>query len=152
MNEPRQRFKTFTYTTATRWTGRRAAELTSPGKPPLQISSPPEFKGEAGIWTPEDLFVSAIETCTMATFIALAEKASLPVDSYRSEATGKLEMMEGGFRFTQVVVKATVVIDDAGRVAETEQLLQKSHESCLVRRSVSAEVHLVTTVNVAAIA
>ncbi|MBI3191832.1 MAG: OsmC family protein, partial [Pedosphaera parvula] len=54
----------------------------------FRVASPPEFKGEAGVWTPEDLFVAAVNVCTMTTFAAFAQRLNLPVLSYRCEAEG----------------------------------------------------------------
>ena len=68
--------KSFTYETELSWLWERAGMLESNDKPELRVSSPPEFHGESGIWTPEDLYVGAINTCTMSTFLAYAEKKS----------------------------------------------------------------------------
>jgi organic hydroperoxide reductase OsmC/OhrA len=57
--QPELKFKSFTYTTVLTWIEGKIGTLASDGKPELQISSPPEFKDNAGYWTPEDLFVGA---------------------------------------------------------------------------------------------
>src|SRR5581483_8695907 len=49
--------------------GRRLGQVHANGLPAVTFSTPPEFKGEAGFWTPEHLFVASAEACLMATFL-----------------------------------------------------------------------------------
>ena len=85
------RYRSFTYKTSTSWTEGKSGLLASDGKPTMKISSPPEFRGESGHWTPEDMFVGAVEVCHMVTFLTFAAKKQLPIVSYRSHANGVLE-------------------------------------------------------------
>lgn len=136
----RARRKSFTYRTAAQWTSGRSGLVGAAGKPSLEVSSPPEFKGEAGRWTPEDLFVAAIDLCTMTTFVSFAQRVNLPLLSYRSEAEGVLEFMDDGFRFTRVVLRPAVVLADAAAVEPAAKAMRDAHQACLIGRSVSAEV------------
>ncbi len=86
--------RTFTYRTSTTWLDGRSGMLSSDGKPSIRVASPPEFKGEPNVWTPEDMFVASVEICHMATFISFAARQSLPVTSYRSHANGVLELVD----------------------------------------------------------
>src|SRR5262245_32660600 len=86
----RVKHKTFSYRTGVRWLGNRSGLIRSEGKPDLRVASPPEFKGEAGVWTPEDLFVAALDLCTMTTFAALTQRRGLEIVSYDSSAEGTL--------------------------------------------------------------
>ena len=74
VSEPKIRYRTFSYSTEVRWEGNRSGHADSNGRPEFHISSPPEFKGEVGVCTPEDLFVVSVEACTMLTFMALANR------------------------------------------------------------------------------
>lgn len=42
------RSKIYTYRTSLKWTERKMGMLSSPGKPNVQVSTPPEFKGHEG--------------------------------------------------------------------------------------------------------
>ncbi len=113
---PRIRPKPFTYHTNLSDVKGRIATLSSEGKPPLTVSSPPEFKGEPGLWTPEDFFVAAIEVCLMLTFAGLAEKRGLAFVAYQSAAEGLLEWKEQSYQFTRVVVSPVITLfDEASR-------------------------------------
>src|SRR6187455_3183936 len=91
------------YSTDVEWTGARHGSLKSDSLPTLQVDAPPEFKGEEGAWTPEHLFVGAISSCFMTTFLAIAENSKLDFVSFTSAADGKLEKREGqGFSITEI--------------------------------------------------
>jgi organic hydroperoxide reductase OsmC/OhrA len=138
--EPRIRPKSFTYRTNTGEVRGRTATLCSVGKPSLWVSSPPEFKGETGHWTPEDFFVAAIEVCLMLTFVGLAEKLGLSFDSYESSAEGLLEWREQSYRFTRVTVSPVITLFDRQSFAAARDIIAKAHTTCLVANSVSCQV------------
>jgi organic hydroperoxide reductase OsmC/OhrA len=148
--ETKVKHKTFTYHSALEWKGSRACVLESKQKPPLRASSPPEFKGEAGVWTPEDFFVGAVNVCTLTTFVAFAERLGFRFESYTSEAYGVLEFQDGSFRFTRVTVNPHIVVFDASAVAEATEILHNAHEKCIIANSIRATVDVVPTIEVAA--
>lgn len=138
--QPKVKYKTFTYHTNLKWLGNRAGMLASDGKSEFRVASPPEFKGEAGVWTPEDLFVAAVETCTMTTFAAFSQKLNLPILSYTSRAEGVLEFVDGGYRFTKIILRPTVLVSSLEFVEQTRKTLHDAHRSCLVSNSIKSEV------------
>jgi len=140
LNPPRIRPKSFTYHTNVGEVQGRTATLSSEGKPPLWVSSPPEFKGEAGHWTPEDFFVAAIEVCLMLTFAGLSEKRGLKFASYESSAEGLLEWDQSSYRFTRVTVTPVITLFDEPSLAIAREILSKAHETCLVANSVTSKV------------
>ena len=138
----RPRHKTFTYRTTLTWSQRRQGQITSEGKPSLHVSSPPEFKGDPGFWTPEDLFVAAVETCTMTTFLAFAQRLNVPFSSYSSSAEGTLEFLDGKYQFTQIVVKPTIEVPSADAIEQVKKTLEEAHKNCLVSNSIKGAVTL----------
>ena len=140
--QPRIKQKKFTYNTAVRWTGDRMAVLSSAHKSDLTVSSPPEFKGTPGLWTPEDMFVGALETCQLLTFLGLAKRKNISIISYSSTATGDLELVNGGFRFTRVVISPVIMVNDATTEDEVIALAHQAHEHCLVANSSTAVVEI----------
>ncbi len=138
--QPKVKHKVFNFHTQLKWAGGKAGMLRAEGKPEFRIASPPEFKGEPGVWTPEDLFVAALETCTMCTFAAFAQKLQLPVVSYESRAEGVLEFLDGGYQFTKVFIRPRVVVSQPDMADRVRQTLDDAHHACLVARSVKSEV------------
>lgn len=132
--------KSFRYRTGIRWTDAKKGVATSTGKPNVQVATPPEFKGHEGIWSPEDLFVASINACVMSTFLAFAERAGLAFASYGSEAEGTLEMVDGKFQFTTVVVQPKITLQPGGDAAKAKELIAKAEANCLISNSVKTKV------------
>jgi organic hydroperoxide reductase OsmC/OhrA len=130
--------KTYEIPTKMKWKGKRRGVVEVEGKKPLEIAAPPEFKGPNGIWTPEDLFVAALESCLMLTFISLCEDEKLELISYSSTASGRLEKSPEGLSFGWVVISPQ--IEARGPEEETLKLIHKASDLCMVRRSVSCKV------------
>ena len=64
-------------------------------QPDIAIGSPPEFKGEAGVWAPEEMLVAALNACMMLTFVSFAQSKRLEFVAYESAAEGLLENVDG---------------------------------------------------------
>ena len=146
------RHKSFKYHTAVEWTSGRSGRIEAEDRPSVDVSSPPEFRGEAGVWTPEDLFVAAVNTCTMTTFLAISEKAGFEVVGYRSDAEGTLEFSDGSFRFTRVVVRPTIIVADHLAIDTAMELIARAHDKCLVGNSIRAEVEIEPRIDVLGVA
>jgi len=134
------RHKSFTYRTFSEWAGGKAGTFSANGKPSFRVASPPEFRGEENVWTPEDLFVGAIDVCLLMTFIAIAQKRQIPVEAYYSEAEGLLEYVEDGYRFTRVVLKPTIVVATHDAIEPALEAIRRAHRDCLVANSLLTEV------------
>jgi organic hydroperoxide reductase OsmC/OhrA len=140
LQSPRIKPKSFTYKTSVAEVEGRSASLLSEGKPSLRVASPPEFKGTAGVWTPEDFFVAAIEVCLMLTFAGVAEKNGLKFANYESTAEGLLEWDQQSYRFTRVVVRPAITLFDDHSIVAAHETLERAHATCLVAKSVSCDV------------
>lgn len=132
--------KTFTYQVNIAWKENRAGIVSAEGKSPFRVASPPEFKGEPGTWSPEDLFVAAVNACTMTTFIALATRMQIPLVSYTSNAEGTLEFVDGGYIFTNVVLRPVIEVASAGAIPQAEQTIHAAHKGCLIGNSMKSRI------------
>lgn len=139
-SQPVKKYKTFTYQTGLTWEAQRHGLLTLEGKPALQIASPPEFSGHPGMWTPEDLFVAAVESCQMTTFLSFAERKGVPLVSYASSAEGTLEFADGSYRFTAVVIRPRIVVGAEWTNEQVAALVDAAHHRCLIGNSITARV------------
>jgi organic hydroperoxide reductase OsmC/OhrA len=144
--QAKTRYRTFTYKTCTSWTERRSGMLASEGKPSLRFSAPPEFNGEAGLWTPEHMFVACVEMCHMSTFIAFAAKRNLPIVSYQSHANGVLEYVDGDYRFTRIVIFPTIVVSSSSAEEDVQSTLRDAEKHCLVTNSIASIVEVNPTI------
>ncbi|CAG0987891.1 hypothetical protein ANRL2_02964 [Anaerolineae bacterium] len=140
------RTKSFTYKTSTTWTEGRSGTIASEGKPTMKISSPPEFKGERGVWTPEDLFVGSVEVCHMTTFLSFAAQKKLAIVSYRSRANGVLEYIDDDYRFTRIVIFPTITVGAGVVETDVHALLREAEKHCLVANSIASIVEVNPTI------
>jgi len=140
------RARSFTYKTGTTWIEARSGTLMSEGKQTLRVASPPEFKGERGVWTPEDLFVGAVEVCHMTTFLSFAAQRKLQILSYKSHANGVLEHIDGDYRFTRIVIFPTIAVGSDVAETEVHALLREAEKHCLVANSIASIVEVNPTI------
>jgi len=124
-------------------TGESRGEVRLEGKPGLTVTPPPEFGGPPGAWTPEDLFVSAAETCLMMTFAFLVRGKKLSVATYKSRAVGVLSKEREGLRFSRVEIYPEVTVNGGpDQVNLARELMRRAEAGCLVARSLSCPVQV----------
>src|SRR5262249_49148995 len=87
------------------WEGGRRGEVAAEDiRPPIHFSTPPEFKGDPGYWTPEHLLLAAVASCYVATFYALAE-SKLRFLGLELSVEGALGKKNEKLQFTSIVLK-----------------------------------------------
>ena len=119
------------------------------GKPPLRGSADPMFKGNRELPNPEDLFVAALSSCHMLSYLALCARQGVSVLSYEDNATGVLAFTaDGGGRFEQVTLNPIVTIADGEKLSLAESLHDEAHRLCYIASSSSTPVHHVAVVKV----
>src|SRR5207244_11958513 len=92
--------------------------------PKLHVDATPEFKGHEGAWTPEHLFVGAVNSCFMTTFVAIAENSKLDFVNFKTAADGTLEKIEvQGLMITEIVLRPILTIKDTRDLALAQQIL-----------------------------
>ncbi len=136
------RSKVYTYRTAVKWSEQKKGTITSEGKPEIQVATPPEFKGHAGIWSPEDLYVAAANICLMTTFLAVAERAGLAFTAYHCEAEGRVELVEGKFQVTVITLRPHIALSSGDDATKARELIEKAEANCLVSNSMKTRIAL----------
>lgn len=123
--------------------GRTARGFDCAALPDLEVDAPPEFKGHEGVWTPEHLFVAAVNSCFMTTFLAIVENSKLEFVSFSADAKGKLEKLAGqGFVMTEVLLRPKLVVSHARDVERAGRILEKAEKNCLISNSIKTETRL----------
>ncbi|MCC7430213.1 OsmC family protein [bacterium] len=136
------------YTTSINWLGEKKGKISAndSGNLPfseIEVATPPEFNGHAGLWSPEHLFVASANVCLMSTFLSFAEKFKLEFETFSSEGTGKLEKVEGkGLLFTEIILKPKLKIKNLEDKNKALQVLEKSEKYCLISNSMACKVSL----------
>lgn len=134
---------TYSYHAAAHWTAHKRGIVEGEGIPrTINFSAPPEFGGEPGLWTPEHLLLAAVSTCYVATFRAVAEASKLEFRSLELAVDGTIEKQEGGFRFTHIVLRPSIVIEKEDDRERAGRLLEKAERGCPISRSLACPVNL----------
>jgi len=149
MSKVTVRPKSWRYRDAVRWTEAKRGILTAEGKPDINVATPPDFGGHEGVWSPEDLFVAAVNCCIMTTFLYYRAKEDIELVSYSSTAEGNLHYGEEGLVFTLVRVKPEVVVASDSDRKKAEQAIQRAESACLVSKSLHTEVIVEPQIQVA---
>ena len=131
----------YTYPVKAVWEGGRKGTVSAEGiTPSIRFSSPPEFKGDAGFWTPEHFLVAAVASCYVATFYAMANNSKMEFRRLELEVEGKLGKPQGKLRFTGMVLRPKLELlrhEDRDRAI---RLLEKAEQGCLIAHSLVCPV------------
>jgi organic hydroperoxide reductase OsmC/OhrA len=111
------------------------------GKPELHGSANPAFRGDATKHDPEDLFLAAVASCHMLSYLALCARASIRVVGYRDDAQGDLVLEGGGGKFAEIRLHPTVTVADAKDLDRAKELHEEAHKLCSIANSCSAPIH-----------
>ena len=138
--------RTATYHTTVRWTGEHWGHLALGNGPEMKFSAPPDAQGHENVYTPEDAFVAAANTCVMLMFIWAAERFKLRLLAYEclTEGTKRIEIDRTEI-FTRLRFQPRIRLAAAGEPAavveaRTRKALVAAQKYSLVANSVKAEV------------
>lgn len=108
----------------------------------VAASANPAYLGNAAGVDPEEAFVASLSSCHMLTFLAIAAKKRLVVDSYEDHAVGLMaKNAEGRIAVTHVTLRPKITFAGATPDAETlDKLHHLSHQQCFIANSVSTEI------------
>ena len=140
----------YRYYTNAVWTEGRQGTVSAEGADePIRFSAPPEFMGEAGIWTPEHFFAAAIASCFVTTFKAIAEFSKFEFLSLDVDVKAILQKELGGYSFTRVVIQPLLQIAESSDQERALRLLEKAERACLISRSIKSQIEFEPEVLVA---
>lgn len=136
------------------WTGNRGSGTSGyrdydrdhtirvPGKPNLQGSSDPAFRGDPSRHNPEELLLAALSACHMLWYLHLCAEAGITVISYEDHPTGTMiETADGGGHFTEVTLRPQTAFSGNWSAEQASALHHTANERCFIARSVNFPVH-----------
>lgn len=136
------------YKAELRWTGNqgegtasyrsysREFRLRIDGKPELQGSADPAFRGDTSKWNPEELFLASLSACHMLWYLHLCSDEGIRVLSYEDHAEGVMEEMKNGSgKFAEVTLHPKITISDSDNLEKAGQLHKKANEMCFIANS-----------------
>jgi len=140
--------RTATYHTRVTWKGEHWGHIQMGNGPEMEFSAPPDAHGHAGVLTPEDAFVAAVNTCVMMMFIWSVERFKLDLVSYDCEAEGtKLIELDRTEIFTSVALRPRILLrarDEERSAIEkrTRRALESALKYSLVANSIKSEIRV----------
>ncbi len=148
--------RTATYHTTVRWTGAHWGHLALGNGPELAFSAPPEAQGHPGVFTPEDAFVAAANTCVMLMFIWASERFKLNLLAYECRTEGtKLIELDRTEIFTRLLFRPRIRVAAGGEARDVvegrvRRALQAAQKYSLVANSVKSEIVVIPEISVEA--
>lgn len=122
--------------------------LSSEGVVDIPSQAPAEFGGPGDRWSPETLLTAAVADCFALGFRAIAAASKIPFSNLEVSVEGVLDRDGRKMLFTEMSIKANLVVPEGVDVDRADKLLEKAEESCLITNSLSLECHLETDVSV----
>lgn len=108
-------------------------------------SAPGDYGGDASASNPEELLLSALSSCHMLTFLAVAANRGYVIDSYHDDATAQLgKNAEGKMAVVKATLAPKVVFsgDKQPGADEYAALQARAHAACFIANSVKTQVEL----------
>ena len=138
------------YQVRVNWKKDRKGILSSPYlHSKIDVATPPEFpKGISGVWSPEHLLVGAFNSCLMATFLAIAENSKFEFINFESNASGRLEKIDGKYMITEITLSPIVSIVNPEEQERADKILQKAEAACIISNSIKSKIIFKTQVKV----
>ncbi len=132
----------YTYQIKVEWLENRIGELQSEAlNDAIKVATPPEFpKGVPGIWSPEHLFVAAVNGCFMTTFLAVAENSKLEFTHFECNAIGTLDRVDGKFCITEITLSPILTIKEETFRDKGMRVMEMSEKACLITNSIKSKV------------
>jgi organic hydroperoxide reductase OsmC/OhrA len=138
--------RTATYHTTVRWKGEHWGHLVMGNGPEMDFSAPPDAHGHPDVFTPEDAFVAAANTCIMMMFLWATERFKIKLLSYecRSEGTKLIELDRTEIFKTlsfRPIIRVSSNGEDRNVVeARIRRALQSAQKYSLVANSIKSEI------------
>ena len=104
------------------------AAITGEGKPSIQVSSDPEFRGDPARYNPEELLVASLSSWQMRWYLHLCSVNQVTVQAYRDSASGTMRENENGSgQFIEVTLKPLVKVSFGDDSSQTLALHDEAH-------------------------
>jgi peroxiredoxin-like protein len=107
----------------------------------VHVATPAEFGGEGRPWSPEHLFLGSLSSCFMTTYLSFAKKMRFDISHFDCHIIGRIEMVEGKYRFNNINLYPKVHIADESLREKATLAMEKTHKYCIISASVNAAIY-----------
>jgi organic hydroperoxide reductase OsmC/OhrA len=107
----------------------------------LIVSAAKVFKGDETKYNPEDLFLSALSSCHMMSYMYLCEKHHITLVDYSDQTVGTLVVKaDGSGSFTEITINPTVTILESDKLDLALRLHTEANRLCFIANSCSVPI------------
>jgi len=133
-----------TYEVNLLWETATQGAISSPVIPSqIEVATPPEFpNGIKEKWTPEHLFVAAVNSCLMSTFLMIAGNSAFEFISFECNAVGTIDKLDGKFAVTEIILRPKLVIPSTQNEGRAKRILEMSEKACAISNSIKTMITL----------
>lgn len=111
----------------------------------VQVDAAPDWGGDPDNTNPEQALASALSSCHMMTFLALAAKADWPVASYHDYAEAHLgKNARGQMSVTRIDLHPVVRFDTGFSLddAKLAEMQDRAHRYCFIANTLAESVEI----------
>lgn len=109
-------------------------------KPMMEVGLNNKLGGATQEWTPEHIFLSAIGSSFMTTFMLVCQESKCHINHFECNTIGQVKFIDDACQFTQVDVFAKIEIEDEELKHIINENLEKTKKHCLIAHSVRSRV------------
>ncbi len=112
------------------------------GRPAIEMSGAPQYRGDPSKANPEELFAAALASCQLLTYLALAARAGIEVLAYDDHTEATLAIADKKMRVTEVRLRPRITLAAGADVAKAGALVESAHDACFIANSVACNVRI----------
>ncbi|RNC83993.1 MAG: OsmC family peroxiredoxin [Balneola sp.] len=114
----------------------RSHNIQAGGKPVIESSSDPSFRGDSSKYNPEELFLASLSSCHMLWFLHLCSVEGIIVTGYKDKASGIMTEEKGGSgKFTRVTLHPSVTVLEERMRAKLDSIHHEANKKCFIANS-----------------
>ena len=95
---------------------------------PIHVATAGVFGGELESWSPEQLFLAAINSSFLSSFLAFANKYDCEIISYKCNCIGEIKRRENHFGFTKINLFPTIMVSTENQRTRAKIALEESQQ------------------------
>jgi organic hydroperoxide reductase OsmC/OhrA len=128
------------YKTKVVWSGGHDGELACGNGAKMSFSAPPALQGRYGVMTPEDAYVSALNTCFHMMFIWATERLRIKLVSYECEAEDQVaDLLDRTSTFTRTILRPRIKVK-AESLERVRKALEWARKYSLIANSIKPPI------------
>jgi len=107
----------------------------------IEYGVPPQFGGNAGKTSPEELILAAISSCFSMTLGFVLEKRKVPARVLGMQAEATVQRIERQLVLTAITLRPQITTDTDAR-QDIDAAIERAEQACLISNAIRGNVEL----------